>query len=46
MCLFGDMAYLALEEVTGGEEELGDLAEVDLRKEVRLVLTGSGAVAR
>ena len=33
---------LALEEVTGGEEELGDLAEVDLRKEVRLVLHGVG----
>ena len=43
MRLFSDTAYLALEEVTGGEEELGDLAEVDLRKEVRLVLHGVGS---
>ncbi len=42
MDFLGDLAYLTLEQVPCGEEELGDLTEVDLGEEVRLILHGVG----
>ena len=42
MGFLGDLAYLTLEQVPCGEEELGDLTEVDLGEEVRLILHGVG----
>ena len=38
----GDLAHLALQKMPRGEEELGDLTEVDLSEEVRLILHGVG----
>ena len=37
-----DLAHLALQKMPRGEEELGDLTEVDLGQEVRLILHGVG----